>query len=114
MLKYQGPVNTALDYGHIALSRVSAPVVGFMPLRSILSQRSGNVFVGNCASVKSAFSKEATSKIELLKYDPTATTPLRLASSIDVSSKEAPLRSAPSKFVFTWFNETKRKSQVRK
>ena len=86
----------------MALSRVSAPVTGLVPLRSFRSHSKGMVFNGNWASVKSAFSTDATSKIVELKYDPTATVFFREAPSMLVSSNEAPVKSAPEKSALTY------------
>lgn len=44
------------SYGHMAESLVSTPVVGFVPFISGRSHIRTSVLVGNCASVKSAFS----------------------------------------------------------
>lgn len=91
-----------LLYKHIKLSRVSAPVVGFAPFTSSRSQTNFNVFTGICASVKSPPSKLCTSNRLCPKYDPRASMLRKSALSMEVSSKEAPRASAPSKLALTY------------
>mmetsp|Transcript_12020 Transcript_12020/g.18208 ORF Transcript_12020/g.18208 Transcript_12020/m.18208 type:complete len:104 (-) Transcript_12020:419-730(-) len=86
-------------YKHIKLSLVSTPVVGLVPLTSSLSQNLVSVLGGIEASVKSAPSAVATSNRLAPKYAPETMAFFKLAPSMEVSSRAAPLRSAPSKLV---------------
>jgi hypothetical protein len=83
--------------GHERDSLVSAPVVGLVPFTSSRWHSKVSVFAGNCASVKSAFSKTLVSTILLEKYAPTATVFFIKASSMLVSSRDAPRKFAPEK-----------------
>ena len=93
------------SYGHINESLVSAPVVGFVPFTSSRWHRRANVLDGNCASVKSAFSKSFASITLLEKYAPLAIVFLSDASSMLVSSNDAPRKSAPEKSARTKLND---------